>query len=79
MHFHYCVQEVIKAEWGRQMDNREKTVLMLTKMDTRKILINKNQIQTVEASPDTVIILSGGRKLLVKETIEEIYNMLQNG
>ncbi|SCY58558.1 MULTISPECIES: flagellar FlbD family protein [unclassified Butyrivibrio] len=61
------------------MDNREKTVLMLTKMDTRKILINKNQIQTVEASPDTVIILSGGRKLLVKETIEEIYNMLQNG
>ncbi len=59
------------------MDNREKTVLMLTKMDTRKILINKNQIQTVEASPDTVIILSGGRKLLVKETIEEIYKMLQ--
>ncbi len=59
------------------MDNREKTVLMLTKMDTRKILINKNQIQTVEASPDTVIILSGGRKLLVKETLEEIYKMLQ--
>nr|WP_297766989.1 flagellar FlbD family protein [uncultured Butyrivibrio sp.] len=59
------------------MDNREKTVLMLTKMDTRKILINKNQIQTVEASPDTVIILNGGRKLLVKETLEEIYKMLQ--
>ena len=77
MHFHYYVQEIIKAEWGRQMDNREKTVLMLTKMDTRKILINKNQIQTVEASPDTVIILSGGRKLLVKETLEEIYKMLQ--
>ncbi len=77
MYFHYGIQEVIKAEWGRQMDNREKTVLMLTKMDTRKILINKNQIQTVEASPDTVIILSGGRKLLVKETLEEIYKMLQ--
>lgn len=61
------------------MDNREKTVLMLTKLDTRKILINKNHIQTVEASPDTVIILSGGRKLLVKETIEEIYQMLQDG
>ena len=56
----------------------EKNVLMLTKLDTRKILINKRWIQTVESNPDTVIILSGGRKLLVKETLEEIYQLLQD-
>ena len=56
----------------------EKNVLMLTKLDTRKILVNKRWIQTVESNPDTVIILSGGRKLLVKETLEEIYQMLQD-
>ncbi len=53
-------------------------IIQLTKMDTRKILINTSCIQTVEASPDTVIILSGGRKLLVKESLEEIRNIINS-
>lgn len=57
----------------------QKTVLMLTKLDTRKILVNVQNIQIVESNPDTVIILGGGKKLLVKESLEEIYNMLQEG
>ena len=51
---------------------------MLTKLDTRKILINVQNIQTVEANPDTVICLDGGKKILVKESLEEIYEMLQD-
>ena len=58
------------------MDNR---LLLLTKMDTRKILVNSSCIETVEANPDTVIILSGGRKLLVKESLEDICKMIQEG
>ncbi len=54
-----------------------KEILELTKMDTRKILLNVSAIETVEANPDTVIILSSGRKLLVKERPEDIYNMIQ--
>ncbi|MCR5556858.1 MAG: flagellar FlbD family protein [Butyrivibrio sp.] len=54
-------------------------MLLLTKMDTRKILVNTRSIQTVESNPDTVIILSGGRKLLVKESLEEIWNLIQEG
>lgn len=57
----------------------EKQMLLLTKMDTRKILINIRCIQTIESSPDTVIILSGGRKLIVKESLEEIVQMIQEG
>ncbi len=57
----------------------EKNILLLTKMDTRKILVNTRSIQTVESNPDTVIILSGGRKLLVKESLEEIWNLIQEG
>ncbi|MBQ6587955.1 MAG: flagellar FlbD family protein [Butyrivibrio sp.] len=57
----------------------QKSVLMLTKLDTRKILVNVQNIQLVEANPDTVIILGGGKKLLVKESLEEIYDMLQEG
>ena len=57
----------------------EKRMLLLTKMDTRKILINTRSIQTIESNPDTVIILSGGRKLLVKESLEEIWKLIQEG
>ncbi len=47
-------------------------LIELTKMDTRKILINPDMIETVEANPDTVVVLYSGRKLIVKETLEEI-------
>ncbi|MCR5669801.1 MAG: flagellar FlbD family protein [Butyrivibrio sp.] len=51
-------------------------MIELTKMDTRKILINPERIETVEANPDTVLILCSGRKLLVKESPEEIYKLI---
>ncbi len=54
-------------------------IIQLTKMDTRKILVNTSCIQTVESNPDTLIILNGGRKLLVKETSDEIWNLLKEG
>ncbi len=52
-------------------------IVQLTKLDTRKILVNTSCIQTVESNPDTVIILTGGRKLLVKESADEIWQLLQ--
>ncbi len=55
-----------------------KNIIELTKMDTRKILINVSSIETVEANPDTVIILSTGRKLLVKESLEDIYKRIND-
>lgn len=52
-------------------------IIELTKMDTRKILLNISSIETVEANPDTIIILNSGRKLLVKENPDEIYKLIQ--
>jgi flagellar protein FlbD len=54
----------------------QKELLLLTKMDTRKILVNSQCIETVEATPDTVIILRGGRKLIVKESLEDICKLI---
>ena len=51
-------------------------IIELTKMDMRKILINTTMIETVEAAPDTVIILQSGRKLIVKESIDEILKII---
>ena len=52
-------------------------IIELTKLDTRKILLNADTIETVEANPDTVIILQSGRKLLVKESVEEINKLVK--
>lgn len=51
-------------------------LIELTKMDTRKILVNSALIETVEATPDTVLILYSGRKLIVKESPEEIIRII---
>ncbi len=55
-----------------------KQLVEFTKLDTKKILINPNLIETVEATPDTVIILNTGRKLLVKESISEILDKISD-
>jgi flagellar protein FlbD len=47
-------------------------MIEITKMDGRAILVNEDLIETVEANPDTVIIMANGRKLIVRETISEI-------
>ncbi len=53
-------------------------IIELTKMDTRKFLLNPDTIETVEATPDTVLILRSGRKLIVKEKLEEVYKLIMN-
>ncbi|SFU33705.1 MULTISPECIES: flagellar FlbD family protein [Butyrivibrio] len=55
-----------------------KGVIELTKMDTRKILINPSLIETVESNPDTVVVLSTGRKLIVKESMEDICSLINS-
>ena len=51
-------------------------LIELTKMDTRKILVNMDMVETVEGTPDTVLVLFSGRKLIVKESPEEIKGLL---
>lgn len=43
-----------------------------TRLNNQKIIINAEFIEFVESTPDTVISLTTGKKLMVKEKIEEI-------
>ncbi len=51
-------------------------MITLRKMDNSKITINCDFIITIEANPDTVITLSTGKKLIVKDSIEEITDLI---
>lgn len=44
----------------------------LTKLQNAKIVVNAELIEFVESTPDTLITTTTGKKLMVKETVEEV-------
>lgn len=49
----------------------------ITKMNGQKILVNPDLIETVEETPDTVMTLTTGRKIIVKESRQEVKNLVK--
>ncbi|HHY19754.1 MAG TPA: flagellar FlbD family protein [Firmicutes bacterium] len=47
-------------------------MIKLTKLDGKVFYLNPNLVETIEPTPDTVITLAGGRKLLVQESAETV-------
>jgi flagellar protein FlbD len=47
-------------------------VIRITKFDGSSIILNPELIQTIEATPDTVITLTSGQQLVVKNSVEEL-------
>lgn len=48
----------------------------LTKLNGNKILINSDLIESVEETPDTVISFTTGKKIIVKESRQDIKNLV---
>jgi len=47
-------------------------IIKVTRMDGEEIVVNVNLIETVRATPDTVISLTSGKKLIVKDEVDDI-------
>ncbi len=47
-------------------------MIFITRTDGTKIYINPELIQTVEATPDTVVTLMNNKKFIVKDTPQEL-------
>ena len=47
-------------------------MIEITKMNDSKITVNAEMIEIVEETPDTVITLTSGKKLIAKESRREI-------
>ena len=50
----------------------------VTKMNGQKVSINPNLIAVIEETPDTVISFSTGRKIIVKESRQELKNLVKS-
>ena len=53
-------------------------MIEVTKLDGVILTVNDNFIVTVEETPDTVITMSTGRKIIVKESRQEIQNLVKS-
>ena len=51
-------------------------MIELTKLNDIKFSVNPELFEIVETTPDTVITLTTGRKLIVKESRQDIKNLV---
>jgi len=47
-------------------------MIRVTRLGGKPIIVNAEQIRYVEETPDTLITLIGGERLMVKEPMEEV-------
>ena len=47
-------------------------MIELTRLNGRTMTVNSDLIKTAEASPDTMLTLTNGEKVIVREEIEEV-------
>ena len=49
----------------------------VTKLNGTILTINEDFIETVEETPDTVITMSTGRRIIIKESRQEVVNLVK--
>ena len=49
-------------------------MIELTRLNGKPMILNSDLIKTAEASPDTMLTLINGEKLIVREDLDEIVN-----
>jgi flagellar protein FlbD len=47
-------------------------MIKVTRINDKELVINADLIEFVESTPDTMISLTTGKKIIVKETIDEV-------
>jgi flagellar protein FlbD len=50
----------------------------VTKINGIKVLINPDLIELVEETPDTVVSFTTGRKIIIKESRQEVKNLVKS-
>ncbi len=63
--------------WGTEERGRGFYMIDVTKLNDSVITINSDLIETVEETPDTVITLTTGKKIIVKESRQNVKNLVK--
>ena len=52
-------------------------MIVLTRLDGKELILNADHILTAEATPDTVLLLTTGLKLMVSESVPEVVDRVE--
>jgi flagellar protein FlbD len=69
---------IIISPFEVYLGERVTDVIELTKLKGEKFALNSDQIETMEATPDTVITLLNGHKYVVRERVTEIISLIES-
>jgi flagellar protein FlbD len=53
-------------------------MILLTRLNNRPLVVNSDMIKFIENTPDTVITLVSGEKIVVLETVAEVLEEILN-
>lgn len=51
-------------------------MIKVTKLDGTEYYINPHQIEYIESNPDTTLVMLSGKRLIIKEEYDIIYNRI---
>ena len=47
-------------------------MVKLTRLDRRELVVNADLVEFIEATPETIISMTTGKKVVVKESVDEV-------
>ncbi|MCR4584460.1 MAG: flagellar FlbD family protein [Lachnospiraceae bacterium] len=53
-------------------------MIEVTRLNGTVVMINPDYIECVEETPDTVLTMTTGRKLIIKESRQEVKNLVKS-
>jgi flagellar protein FlbD len=62
----------LKNDAPRAEEKTRGTMILLTRLDGKPIAVNEAQIVFAESTPDTVVTLAPGQRLIVRESLSEV-------
>lgn len=51
-------------------------MITITRLNDKELLINCDLIECIEATPDTTITMTTGRKIIAKESIDDVIDRI---
>ncbi len=73
-----CTEKTYIDIDGCEGEGKQTVMIDLTKLNGSQLTINAELIEVVEETPDTVITLTTGRKIIVKESRQEVKNLVKS-
>jgi flagellar protein FlbD len=58
--------------WAGNFSREERVVIHLTRLNSQAFAVNSDLIKFIENAPDTVLTLTSGEKIIVRESTEEV-------